>query len=153
MGHEKPEACGDRPPIYKICGRDHHTDNHTCNMLTCKARKRKRCLHDSVKCGNYTSIGWENKHRASSPSCRYKKIIIATLAGKRFERRKKTAILSFKGVIIQKNNSQQPAIDLIKDVDDTRKQRASRPDEDAKFDVEMEEGVETKKGDPTSSSY
>ena len=89
-------------------------------MLICKARKRKKCLHDLVKYGNYTSISWENKYKTLSPSCRYKKIIIITLAGKRFERRKKAAILSFKGVIIQKNNSQQPAIDLTKDVDNIR---------------------------------
>ena len=100
MGHEKPEACGDRPPMCEICGRDYHTDDHTCNVLICKARKGRRCLHDLVKCGNCISMGWENKHRALSPSCRYKKMIISTLVRKRFERGKEAAILSFKGVII-----------------------------------------------------
>ena len=57
MGHEKPKACGDKPPIYEICGRDYHTNNYTCNILTYKARKERRCLHDLVKCGNYINIG------------------------------------------------------------------------------------------------
>ena len=100
MRYEKPKICGNRPPIYKICGRDHHTNNHIYNILTYKARKGRRCLYDLIKYGNYTSIGWENKHRTSSSSCRYKKMIIIILVRKRFEKGKKTAILLFKGVII-----------------------------------------------------
>ena len=57
MGHEKPEACENRLPIYKICGKDYDTNNHTCNILIYKARKKRRYLHDLVKCGNYTNIG------------------------------------------------------------------------------------------------
>ena len=64
------------------------------------ARKKKKSLHDLIKYDNYTNIGWENKHKTLSPSYRYKKIIISTLAGKRFEREKKTVILSFKRIII-----------------------------------------------------
>ena len=55
MGHEKPKTCENRPPIYKIYGRDHHTNNHTYNILIYKARKERRCLYDLVKCGNYTN--------------------------------------------------------------------------------------------------
>ena len=100
MGHEKPEACEDRPSIYKIYGKDYYTNNHTCNILIYKARKRRKCFHDLIKYGNYTSMSWENKYKALSPSCRYKKMIISILAGKRFEKKKKIAILLFKGVII-----------------------------------------------------
>ena len=100
MGHEKPKIYGDRLPIYKIYGRDYHTNNHTYNILTYKARKKRRYLHDLVKYGNYTSIGWKNKHRTLLSSCRYKKIIISTLIKKRFERKKEIAILLFKKIII-----------------------------------------------------
>ena len=57
MGHEKPEACGDRLPIYKIYERDYHTNNYTYNILTYKVRKKKKYLHDLIKYDNYTSIG------------------------------------------------------------------------------------------------
>ena len=100
MRHEKPKACGDRLPIYKICGRDYHINDYICNMLTYKARKGRRCLYDLVKYDNYISIGWENKYKTSSSSYRYKKIIIIILVEKRFERKKKAAILLFKEVII-----------------------------------------------------
>ena len=56
MGYEKPEACEDRSLICKICGRDYHINNYTCNILIYKARKEKRCLYDLVKYDNYTSI-------------------------------------------------------------------------------------------------
>ena len=56
IGHEKPKACGDKPSIYEIYGRNYHTNNYIYNMLTCKARKRRRCLYDLVKCGNYINI-------------------------------------------------------------------------------------------------
>ena len=69
-------------------------------MLTYKARKGKRCLYDLVKYGNYISMGWENKYKTLSSSCRYKKMIIIILVGKRFEKKKKVAILLFKGIII-----------------------------------------------------
>ena len=100
MGHEKPEICGNRLFIYKICGKDYYTNNYTYNILIYKARKKRRCLYDLVKCDNYISMGQKNKYRALSPSCRYKKIIISTLIKKRFEREKKVAILSFKKIII-----------------------------------------------------
>ena len=57
MGHEKSEICGDKPPICKICGRDHHTNDYTYNILTYKARKGRRYLYDLIKYGNYISIG------------------------------------------------------------------------------------------------
>ena len=57
MRHEKPEVCGNRPPIYKIYGRDHHTNDYIYNILTYKARKKRRYLHDLVKYDNYISIG------------------------------------------------------------------------------------------------
>ena len=79
-------------------------------------------------------------------------MIISTLAGKRFEKGKEAAMSSFKGVIIQRNNSQQPAIDLTKDVEDIREQGASRPNESAETDVDMKGGAETEKGNPTPSS-
>ena len=69
-------------------------------MLTYKVLKEKRCLYDLIKCDNYISIGWENKHRTLLSSYRYKKMIISTLTGKRFERKKKAAILLFKKIII-----------------------------------------------------
>ena len=56
MGHEKPEIYGNKFSIYKIYGRDYHTNNYTCNILIYKARKGKKCLHDLVKCGNYINI-------------------------------------------------------------------------------------------------
>ena len=56
MGHEKPKAYENRLPIYKIYEKDYHINNYTCNMLTYKARKRRRYLHDLVKYDNYTSI-------------------------------------------------------------------------------------------------
>ena len=56
MRHEKPKVYRDRFPIYKIYGRDYHTDNYIYNILTYKARKGRRYLHDLVEYGNYTSI-------------------------------------------------------------------------------------------------
>ena len=56
MGHEKPKTYGDKLFIYKICGRDYYTNNYTYNILTYKARKRRRCLYDLVKYGNYINI-------------------------------------------------------------------------------------------------
>ena len=55
--YEKPKIYGNKPPIYKIYERDYHINNYTYNILIYKARKRKRCLYDLVKCGNCTSIG------------------------------------------------------------------------------------------------
>ena len=98
-------------------------------------------------------MGWENKHRASSQSCRYRKMIISTLAGKRFEKGKETAISSFKEVIIQRNNPQQPAIDLTKNVENIKEQGASRPNENTKTNIDIKKGVEIKKGNPTPSLY
>ena len=57
MGHEKPEACGDRPPIYEIYEKDYYTNNHTYNIIIYKGKKGRRCLYDLIKYGNYTSIG------------------------------------------------------------------------------------------------
>ena len=57
MGHEKPKVCGNRLFICKICGKDHHTNDYTCNMLIYKARKKKRYLYDLIKYDNYISIG------------------------------------------------------------------------------------------------
>ena len=151
--HEKPEVCENRLSIYKIYGKDYYTNNYTYNILTYKARKGRRYLHDLVKYDNYTNISWENKYKTSSPSYRYKKIIISTLTKKRFEKRKKTTILSFKGIIIQKNNPQQPAINLTKDVDNIRKQRINRPDENTEFDVEIEKDAENEKKDLILNLY
>ena len=61
--YEKPEACGDRPLIYEICGKDYYTNNYTYNIIIYKGKKRRRCLYDLVKYGNYISMGWENKYR------------------------------------------------------------------------------------------
>ena len=57
MGHEKSEVCGNRFSICKIYGRDYHTNDYTCNILTYKARKERRCLYDLIKYGNCISIG------------------------------------------------------------------------------------------------
>ena len=57
MRHEKPEVCGDKPFIYEICGKDHHINNYTYNVIIYKNKKEKRCLYDLVKCENYTSMG------------------------------------------------------------------------------------------------
>ena len=54
--HEKPKTCGDRLSIYKICGRDHHTNNYIYNILTYKARKKRRYLYDLIKYDNYINI-------------------------------------------------------------------------------------------------
>ena len=55
--HEKPEACGDRPPIYEIYEKDYYTNNYTCNMIIYKGKKGRKYLYDLIKYGNYTSIG------------------------------------------------------------------------------------------------
>ena len=55
--HEKPEICGDRLFMCKICGRDYYTNDYIYNILIYKARKKRRCLYDLVKYGNYISIG------------------------------------------------------------------------------------------------
>ena len=70
IGHDKPGICEDRPPIYKIYKKDYSTNNHSYNIVNYKALKGKRCLHDSVKCGNYTNISQKNRHKTSSSSCR-----------------------------------------------------------------------------------
>ena len=100
MGHEKPEICGNRLSICEIYGKDYYINNYIYNMLICKVRKKRRCLYDLVKYDNYTNMGWENKYKTLLLSCRYKKIIIVILIGKRFERGKNTAILLFKEIII-----------------------------------------------------
>ena len=56
IGYEKPETYGDKPLIYEICGKDHYTDNYTCNIIIYKGKKGRRCLYDLIKYGNYTSI-------------------------------------------------------------------------------------------------
>ena len=56
MGHEKPEACGDRPPMCEIYGKDHNINNHMYNVITYKGKKERRYLYDLVKYGNYISI-------------------------------------------------------------------------------------------------
>ena len=56
IGHEKPKTCENRLPIYKIYEKDYHINNYTYNILTYKARKKKRYLYDLIKCGNYISI-------------------------------------------------------------------------------------------------
>ena len=56
MGHEKPEICGNKFFIYKIYEKNYHTNNHTYNILTYKARKKRRYLHDLIKYDNYISI-------------------------------------------------------------------------------------------------
>ena len=55
IGYEKSEVCEDRLFIYKICEKDYYTNNYTYNILIYKVRK-KRCLYDLVKYGNYTNI-------------------------------------------------------------------------------------------------
>ena len=57
MRHEKPETCENKPFIYKIYEKDYYTNNYTYNILTYKARKKRKYLHDLVKCGNYINIG------------------------------------------------------------------------------------------------
>ena len=55
--HEKPKACGDRPLIYEIYGKDYYINNYTCNIIIYKSKKRRRCLYDLVKYENYINIG------------------------------------------------------------------------------------------------
>ena len=40
IGHEKSETYENKPPIYEIYGKDHHTNNHTYNMITYKDKKK-----------------------------------------------------------------------------------------------------------------
>ena len=80
-------------------------------------------------------------------------MIILILIGKRFEKKKKATMSSFKKIIIQRNNPQQLVIDLTKNIEDIRKQGASRPNESTKIDVDMKKGVKIKKGNPISSLY
>ena len=56
MRHEKPKICENKPSIYKIYGKDYHTNNHIYNILIYKARKRRRCLYDLIKYDNYINI-------------------------------------------------------------------------------------------------
>ena len=56
IGHEKPEICGNRPPIYEIYEKNYYTNNHTYNMITYKDKKKKRYLYDLIKYENYISI-------------------------------------------------------------------------------------------------
>ena len=56
IGHEKPKIYENRFFIYKIYGRDHHTNNYIYNILIYKARKKRRYLYDLVKYDNYTNI-------------------------------------------------------------------------------------------------
>ena len=57
MGHEKPEVCENRLFIYKIYGKDYHTNNYIYNILIYKVRKKRRHLYNLVKYDNYTNIG------------------------------------------------------------------------------------------------
>ena len=52
IGYEKPKIYEDRLPIYKIYEKDYHINNYIYNILTYKARKRRRCLHDLIKYEN-----------------------------------------------------------------------------------------------------
>ena len=56
IGHDKLKICEDRLFIYKICEKDYNINNYIYNVINYKALKGRRCLHDLVKCGNYTSI-------------------------------------------------------------------------------------------------
>ena len=54
--YEKPEIYGDKPLIYKICGKDYYTNNYTYNIIIYKDKKKRRCLYDLIKYGNYINI-------------------------------------------------------------------------------------------------
>ena len=56
MGHEKLKVYEDRPPIYEIYGKDYYTNNHTCNMIIYKGKKKRKCLYDLIKYENYINI-------------------------------------------------------------------------------------------------
>ena len=84
-----------------IYGRGYITNDYICSVTACRALRGRRCLHDLVKCGNCTSMGWDNnKYTALSSLCRWKKEVISKLATRRFEKRKERAMSKFKGVVI-----------------------------------------------------
>ena len=57
IGYDKPGICGDRPPIYKIYKKDYNINNHIYNVVNYKVLKKRRCLYDLIKYGNYINIG------------------------------------------------------------------------------------------------
>ena len=147
VGHEKPGACGDRPQMCAVCGRGHITDDHTCSVTAYRALRGRRCLHDSVKCGNCISMGWDNnKHTASSLSCRWKKEVISKLAARRFEKGKERAMSKFEGIVIQRRSPQQAGPG--EEVENERE--VDSPVANIDGDLDMEEG-EIIEGTPISS--
>ena len=68
--YDKSGIYGDRFLIYKIYKKDHNTNNHIYNIINYKASKRKRCLYDLIKYGNYINMGQENRYRALLSSYR-----------------------------------------------------------------------------------
>ena len=56
IGHDKLEIYGDRLSIYKIYKKDYNINNYIYNIINYKVLKERKCLHDLVKCDNYTNI-------------------------------------------------------------------------------------------------
>ena len=54
--YEKLEIYGDKPSIYEIYGKNYYINNHTYNIIIYKNKKKKRCLYDLIKYGNYINI-------------------------------------------------------------------------------------------------
>ena len=54
--YDKLEICGNRLLIYKIYEKDYNINNYIYNIVNYKALKKRRCLHDLVKYGNYINI-------------------------------------------------------------------------------------------------
>ena len=57
MGHEQLKVYEDKPPIYEIYEKNYYINNHTCNIIIYKNKKRRKYLHDLIKYGNYTNMG------------------------------------------------------------------------------------------------
>jgi len=64
IGHRTYRGCGTRPPLCTVCAGAHEAQEHTCNVLDCRAQTGHPCLHTPTKCGNCGG-----KHQADSPGC------------------------------------------------------------------------------------
>ena len=54
--YEKLKTYEDKPFIYKIYEKDYYINNYTYNIIIYKSKKKRRCLYNLIKYGNYINI-------------------------------------------------------------------------------------------------
>ena len=64
IGHKQIGNCRDQSSKYVICAGPHKVEKHCYRVAGCNKRKRKICVHVTIKCANYGET-----HTTNSPRC------------------------------------------------------------------------------------